>query len=698
MSMAMHNTPTWSTQLHPAHARRAPPGPGPVLGAYPIRELATDTHGPLRAWLQAALHAPAGPSKCQGARLLARITHHEAHWAALTSEAFATQLKPLRAQLRIQGYTTELIAQAFAAVCVLVCRHRGFALHDVQKLAAWWMLGGRLVEMATGEGKTLTVFLCAATAALAGVPVHVLTANDYLAVRDANELQALYADLGLRVAAIQASSAPAERRLAYQHDVVHLTASEVAFDHLRDRASRAQSAPSPEPPLLRGLCMAIIDEADAILVDEACTPLILSQSVPGKQAEQAHRLTLYLARQLLKGRDFSVRQHTVELTAAGSLALQTLTATLNGPWRLQRHREEQVCLGLAALHAFHRDADYLVRDGDVHIVDGHTGRLAIGRVWSRGLHQMVALKEGLPAQAPNETLTETSYQRFFPRYHALAGLSGTLFEARAELLRVYGLPTLRVSLRQASLRRMGPTQMLPSRAAKWQAVVRSACAQAQAGRAVLIGTDTVADSEALSQALHATGAAHQLLNARHDGESGEAERAIVAAAGQPGAITVATHMAGRGTDIHLAPDVIARGGLHVINTHLNASGRIDRQLYGRAARQGLPGSCERILSWQDPALHEPCGARWLGVIAGLARALMPDKPSACAPEADTRAHAPPRATNRLAPWPARILIHWLCQHIQRSHEARSRAQRWAMRQSERQLARQLALAGRQDWT
>jgi len=677
----------WSAHLPRLHPRHTPPSPGPVLGAYPLRDAPQRSASPFIAWMQSALAAPGTPSRRQGQRLLQLITQHEAHWRTLPPEAFAARLTPLRAQLRMQGYTLPLVAEAFAAISVVVSRHLGFALHEVQKLAAWWMLGGRLVEMATGEGKTLTVLMTAATAALAGVPVHVLTANDYLACRDAEHLQPLYADLGLRVAAVSARSTPPQRLLAYQHDVVHVTASEVTFDHLRDRASRADhthttqntclaQSLAPEasaPPVLRGLCMAIIDEADAILIDEACTPLILSRAIQGKDAEQAHRLTLYLARQLIPGRDFEVRDHATPLTDAGTQTLHTLTHTLTGPWRIKRFREEQVGLGLAALHAFHRDVDYLVRDGDVHIVDGNTGRLATGRVWSRGLHQMIALKEGLRPQATNETLSETTYQSLFPRYHALAGLSGTLFEARAELLRTYGLPTLRVPLRQPSLRQMGATQLLPDSAAKWQAVVHSARAAAQAGRAVLIGTDTVADSEALSQALTHAGTTHQLLNARQDGAGGQAEQAIIAAAGQPGAITVATHMAGRGTDIHLSEAVIARGGLHVINTHLNASARIDRQLYGRAARQGLPGSCERILSWDDTPLRPAAHKGHDGHLACL-RLL----------------------AQRSGPL-QRLALVWLCQRIQRKQEAASRAQRWALRQNDTLMARQLALAGRQDW-
>jgi len=449
---------------------------------------------------------------------------------------------------------------------------------------------------------------------------------------------------------------------------VHVTAREVAFDHLRDRAARA--ALDTAGIVLRGLCMAIVDEADSILIDEACTPLILSKQVSQREADQRYRLALFLARQLASGRDFLLPGGSaITLTEEGASLLVNLTKALEGPWKLKRYREEQVCLGLAALHIFQRDMDYLVREEGIHIVDGNTGRLAVGRVWSRGLHQMIAIKEGLAPEPENETLTETTYQSFFPRYHALAGLSGTVFEGRTELMSVYGLPVVRVPLRLPSRREVRATQVLPTALQKWQEVVRLAHAAAQSGRAVLIGTDTVADSEALARAFAQAGVSHQLLNARQDEANGEAEQAVIAAAGLPGAITVATHMAGRGTDIHLEPTVLERGGLHVINTNLNPSRRIDRQLYGRAARQGLPGSCECVLSWEDDAVRKIMATGWRAPLWRLATQIV---------------HS-------------RAMAVWLCRSVQRRQEALGRTQRWALLVNERHMARQLALAGRQDW-
>lgn len=655
----------WSDQV--SH-RGLVPRPGPVFGNYPLRDLPLRSTSPMVAWAQSMLAAPAKPSPKQDKTLLSQIQRAEKTWSGLSPREFEERLATLRVRLSVSGFLPELGAEAFAVISLQVKRHLGFSLHDVQKQAAWWMLGNRLVEMATGEGKTLTVLLTAATAALAGVPVHVMTANDYLARRDATQLKPIYEALGLSVAWVMAASTPPERQKAYQQNVVHVTAREVAFDHLRDRAARA--ALDTRSIVLRGLCMAIVDEADSILIDEACTPLILSKQVSQREADQRYRLALFLARQLVQTRDFLLPgQGAVRLTEDGTALLSSLTKSLDGPWKLKRYREEQVCLGLSALHCFQRDVDYLVREEGIHIVDGNTGRLAVGRVWSRGLHQMIAIKEGLAPQAENETLTETTYQSFFPRYHALAGLSGTVFEGRTELMSVYGLPVVRVPLRLPSRRQVRATHVLGTADEKWRDVVRRAHAEAKAGRAVLIGTDKVADSDALSRAFAAAGVAHQLLNARQDEASGEAEQAVIAAAGLPGAITVATHMAGRGTDIHLTPEVLQRGGLHVINTNLNPSRRIDRQLYGRAARQGMPGSCECVLSWEDEAIRPAMASGWQALVWRLGTQILQ----------------------------SRMLAVWLCRDAQQRKEGASRHQRWSLLVNERRMARQLALAGRQDW-
>lgn len=647
---------------------RQVPRPGPVHGTYPLKDLPVRARGPWMAWLQAWWRAPSHPTARHNKQFLREVRAAQDAWRGMTEPDRAQHLQTLRRRLGSEGFTPALSASSFGLITEVVKAHLGFQLHEVQLLAAWWMLGQRLAEMATGEGKTLTVLLTAATGALAGVPVHVLTANDYLARRDAQQLAPLYASLGLSVAFVTSTSQTHERKQAYQADVVHVTAKEVAFDHLRDRAARTVG--DDQAIVLRGLCMAVVDEADSILIDEACTPLILARAADLKAADQRYRLALFLARQLQVGTDFQKGEGLqVRLTDAGQARLVQLSETMQGAWRWRRYRHEQVSCALQALHTFRKDVHYLVRDDAIHIIDDTTGRLAVGRAWSRGLHQMIAIKEGVPPQPENETLTQTSYQAFFPRYLRLAGLSGTVHEDRAELLRVYGLPTCKVPLRTPSRREGRGSMVLATAAQKWQLVVTHAQAEAVRGRPVLIGTDTVADSDAVSRALTEAGLKHQVLNARQDEAQGEQEQAVIAEAGLPGRITVATHMAGRGTDVHLNEVAINQGGLHVINTNLNRSRRTDRQLMGRCARQGLPGSCETILSWEDSCWRELGASGWLRLVVFAARHGL--------------------GGGRLT--------RWLCRQTQVLAEARACRRRWAMLRADIQMARQLAMAGREDW-
>jgi len=656
---------TWSDRLRNG---TQVPRPGPVHGAYPLKDIARRSNSPSIAWLQAWWKAPAPPSRKQNRRLLADVKQARQQWAQMDAKELAHHVVALRVKLGTQGFSAPLSAQSFGLVSWVVQQHLGFELHDVQLLAAWWMLGERLVEMATGEGKTLTVLLTAATAALAGVPVHVLTANDYLARRDAEQLAPIYASLGLNVSFVTASSLPDERKRAYLADVVHVTAKEVAFDHLRDRAARAVG--DANGMVLRGLCMAVVDEADGILIDEACTPLILARAADLREADQRYRMSLFLARQLKNGTDFVCSEGMqVRLTPAGEERLKLLSASMQGEWAWQRYRHTQVLCALQALYVFQRDVHYLVRDDDIHIIDETTGRLAVGRSWSRGLHQMIAIKESVKPKPENETLSQTSFQSFFPRYLRLAGLSGTLFEDRDEMLRVYKLPMCRVPLRLPSKRVIKPTLVCADAASKWAQVAQSAMVESKKGRPVLIGTDTVADSDAISKVLSAMNLPHQILNARQDEEQGTQERDVISQAGQVGRITVATHMAGRGTDVHLSDGAVAKGGLHVINTNLNRSRRIDRQLLGRCARQGTAGSCETILSWQDACFDEFADSGWRhAAVAWGRRGVLPGP-----------------------------VARWLCGQIQAAAEIRSRHRRWAMLQTESSMARQLAVAGSEDW-
>jgi len=536
-------------------------------------------------------------------------TEHPAHRRALVR---------LRHALRRHGLTPTLQAKALGFVAAQAGVVLGTPPYRSQLFAAAALLDDQLVEMATGEGKTLATALAAAVAGLAGLPVHVVTANDYLAGRDAATLAPLYRALGLSVGHLDPALDRDARRAVYAQDVVYATARELAFDQLRDQLA---GGPLAEPnaalaaqlagtavtaPMQRGLCMALLDEADSILLDEAEMPLVLSQPVAQPAQRALWFQALALVRQLTVDSHCSLHpeDRRARLTDAGRDRLSQLAEGLDGPWQRPAWREEIAETALAGLHLLQRDRHYLVRDGAIALLDEVTGRAAPGRVWSRGLQTVVALKEGLKPDPGTETIARTTYPRFFKRYWRLAGLSGTLTEARAEFAAVYGLTVLRVPLHRPSQRAVWPTRQFPSAEARWAAVVARCAALQAAGRPVLVGTDSVAESQALAACLAAAGLAHRVLNALHDAD----EAATVAAAGQAGAITVATRMAGRGTDITLDAEARAAGGLHVINCQRNPSARLDRQLAGRAARHGDPGSTEALLGpclSGDPGLTPP---------------------------------------------------------------------------------------------
>jgi preprotein translocase subunit SecA len=612
--------------------------PGLLSGSYPERKAEERSVALPRLPVLDALQ------RRRQQRFVALVDAHGAALAALSGAAFEGRVRQTRARLAAAGFADEAAAQAFALVREATRRVLSKPHFHTQLIAGHIMLAGKLAEMQTGEGKTLAAALTAATGALAGVPVHVITANDYLVTRDAQMLEPVYRMLGLSVGTVTRPDDQAGRRAAYACSITYCTAKELTFDYLRDRLVRRgtqselhervrsmQGERQAAPLLLRGLCMALIDEADSILIDEARTPLVISQPRvnPQKQAyvEQALRLAL----QLLPGKHFQVDRdaQAALISPEGRAHLAELAGALGGLWEDRRHREEIVALALAARHVYQRDRDYLVRDRKIVMIDQTTGRVAPGRVWSRGLQQLLEVKEGCPPTGEMETIAQITYQRFFPRYHHLCGMSGTLEEARPELRSVYRLDIAHVPLRRPSRRQQLPTRVYGSRQAKWDAVIQRLRELHAAGRPVLVGTDSVADSDHLSVLLAAERLPHKVLNARNDSE----EAAIVARAGERCEITVTTNMAGRGTDIPLGTGVAERGGLHVICCQHNASPRIDRQLHGRAARQGDPGSVETILCLEDALLvrswpawatqllheltgHSGCLPAWLGRIVG----------------------------------------------------------------------------------
>jgi preprotein translocase subunit SecA len=573
-------------------------------------------HDRLAEFLFAATIAPARNRIRDSEHRLRRITElvDEAGRSlrfAADSELQA-RARGMRARLRRNGFAPWLTAECFALVREAAGRVIGQRHYESQIMAGWALLQGKLVEMATGEGKTFAATLPASTVALSGYPVHVITVNDYLAARDAEEMGPLYRFLGLSVGTVVQGMPREERRKAYAQSITYCTNKEIAFDYLRDRVALEQRSsrlhlsleklrgePGRDDSLvLRGLCFAIVDEADSVFVDEARTPLILSASTRSEQEQERCDRALALAGGLTAGQDYTTDlvERSAVLTGPGKAKLSAAAEQLGGIWTSKRAREELVTRALSALVLFRRDLHYVVQDGKVQIVDESTGRVMPDRSWEQGLHQMIEAKEGCELTERRETLARITYQRLFRRYLRLSGMSGTAKEVAREIKLVYRLDVVRVPLHKPSQRVMGSTRLCATSSEKWAAVADAVERLAVIGRrAVLIGTRSVRASEEISAVLRARGIEHALLNAKQDKE----EAQVVAVAGQPGRVTVATNMAGRGTDIRLAAQVTASGGLHVILTEYHESRRIDRQLFGRCARQGDPGSCEAIVSLDD---------------------------------------------------------------------------------------------------
>ena len=599
--------------------------PGRTLGSYPEREW------PRAGWLDDAAHRAmgalarrrAGP-RHSASQFVDQVTRAGADLAGLGAQQLIARVRDAREQLLIQGPADAVAATAFALVREVAARTLGMRHFDSQVMGGWVILNGMLAEMETGEGKTLTATLPACTAALAGIPVHIITVNDYLATRDAQLMSPLYQVLGLTVGVVTDEVRDHRaRQAAYSCDITYCTNKQIAFDYLRDRVSmgprrgelhqliaglrrREGRAAAPSGGLiLRGLCFAIVDEADSVLVDEARTPLILSRETDSEFDAAVCTQALELAAQLDEKRaEFAVRssERHIALTEFGKARLAELAAPLGGPWASPRRRQMLVEQALCARHLYLRDQHYLVRDGSVQIIDENTGRVMPDRSWEFGLHQMVEVKEGCEVTGVRDSLARITYQRFFRRYLRLGAMSGTAREVAAELWSVYGLRVVEVPSHKPSRRSAGPVRVYPTAEARWAAVVARARLLHNQQQPVLIGTRTVAASEHLSDLLTRAGLVHEALNARQDRREAE----IVARAGQAGRITVATNMAGRGTDIRLAPGVAEVGGLHVIATELNDARRIDRQLFGRCGRQGEPGSFEVICSLDDEILRG-CG-------------------------------------------------------------------------------------------
>jgi preprotein translocase subunit SecA len=594
--------------------------PGIGTGSYPEREDVRES------WLDrttsavfGALYQRFGPNHLDR-RFLRRVARASEGLELLTTHKLSEMASVLRRDLHRNGLRPDLVASAFALIREVSGRTLGMRHFDVQLLGGWAMMRGKVAEMETGEGKTLTATLSAATAALAGIPVHIITVNDFLVARDAAWMKPLYDVLGLSVGTILEGMSTTDRRHAYGCSITYCTNKQVVFDYLKDRMLLQQenralhlkiealhrADPRVSRLMMRGLCFAVVDEADSVLVDEARTPLIISGGRGAGDEERVYRQALDAARRMLAGRDYLVseRERHVDLTDLGRAQAARLTNRYGGVWNVAGHRENIVRQALAALHLHLRDKHYLVDEGQIRIVDEYTGRVMADRSWERGLHQMVEAKEGLEISGRQETLARISYQRFFRRYLRLAGMTGTAREVAGELWAVYGLNTVRIPTNRPQARKIHGDLLYPTSRAKWQAIAAQVAELHKSGRPVLVGTRSVADSEHLSGLLSEAGIQHSVLNARQN----RTEAEIVAQAGQPGRVTVATNMAGRGTDIKLAPGVGEAGGLFVIASERHEAGRIDRQLFGRSGRQGDPGEGQAMVSLDDELVRSVFGS------------------------------------------------------------------------------------------
>lgn len=534
--------------------------------------------------------------------------------ADLDDEALRAAVRDVAIALRhTQAKDAAVIGRSFAVIREMSGRILGRRHYPVQMMGAFALLNGMLAEMATGEGKTLTATLAAGTAALAGMPTHVVTVNDYLAKRDAEEMEPLYAALGLSVGVIVGGMSAGDRRAAYGCDITYCTNKELAFDYLRDRIVLGQSSGNLRLKLeglagedrtqglrLRGLSFAIVDEADSVLVDEARTPLLISATAESELDEATLARALQLGRDLVPDRDYRLitDERRAVLTPEGREHVESLSESWSGVWKSVVMREELARQAITALFLFTQGEHYLVRDDKVQIIDEHTGRLMPDRFWGEGLHQMVELKEGCALSGRRLTIARMTYQRLFRRYRLLSGMSGTVREVSDEMWTVYRLPVVRIPTNRPSQRLRLVDRVLPTEEAKWTTLIERVSELHGRGLPVLIGTRSVASSERASSRLTEAGLPHVVLNAAQD----KVEAEIVASAGARGRIMVATNMAGRGTDIKLAPGVAALGGLQVIMAERFDSSRVDGQLAGRAGRQGEPGSFQAILSMDDPLL------------------------------------------------------------------------------------------------
>jgi len=507
------------------------------------------------------------------------------------------QAKTSEFKLRLKKGETldDILPEAFAVVREASKRVTGMRHFDVQLIGGVVLHRGKISEMRTGEGKTLVATLPVYLNALTGKGVHVVTVNDYLARRDSIDMGRIYNFLGLSVGLIVHEIDFPERKAAYQADITYGTNNEFGFDYLRDNM-----VVDKDQMVQRELNYCIVDEVDSILIDEARTPLIISG--PGEKSADLYKVIARIVANMKEGEDYTVdeKQKQVAPTEAGiakaekALGVSNLYDTEHGV-----DFSHHIMCAIKAKTLMIRDRDYVVKDGEVIIVDEFTGRLMYGRRYSEGLHQAIEAKEGVVVQRESQTLATITFQNYFRMYKKLAGMTGTAKTEEQEFQKIYGLDVIVIPTNKPMIRTDYPDVIYKTKAAKYRAVVKEIVELHKSGQPVLVGTTSITQSEDLSALLKKQGIPHNVLNAKYH----EKEAMIVADAGQMGQVTIATNMAGRGTDIVLGEGVAELGGLHILGTERHESRRIDNQLRGRCARQGDPGSSRFYLSLEDDLMR-----------------------------------------------------------------------------------------------
>ena len=527
-------------------------------------------------------------------KIVDHINELEPNYVKLSDANLVSKTDEFKRRLQKGETLDDILPEAFAVCREASKRVLGMRHFDVQLLGGICLHRGNIAEMRTGEGKTLVATLAVYLNALTGKGVHVVTVNDYLATRDSEQMGRLYNFLGLSTGLIVANLDYNQRKQAYGADVTYGTNNEFGFDYLRDNmvSDIAQMVQRP-------LNYAIVDEVDSILIDEARTPLIISG--PGNRSTDNYYKLAKIVPHLVKDEDYTVdeKQKTIAPTDSGIEKVEKMLGVENLYDAENIELNHLLGASLRAYAMMHRDTDYVVKDGEVVIVDEFTGRLMFGRRYSDGLHQAIEAKEGLKVERESQTLASITFQNYFRMYEKLSGMTGTAKTEEKEFNDIYGLDVIPIPPNRPLIRVDLPDLIFKTKAAKYRAVVRNAVERHQTGQPILIGTTSITQSEELSDMLLRAGVPHKVLNAKHH----EQEAEIVANAGQMGMVTIATNMAGRGTDITLGEGVPELGGLAILGTERHESRRIDNQLRGRAGRQGDPGSSQFFLSLEDDLMR-----------------------------------------------------------------------------------------------